>query len=57
MEGFSVKYFPNSVDPNINERRSEVSSYERNNNEQYACDSYAHMFNLYKNILISNISV
>ena len=48
MEGISVEYDPNSVDPGINEAKSEFNSYISDDNEQYACDSYAHIIHLFK---------
>ena len=50
MEGIVVEYFPNPVDPGINKTKSEFHSYKSDDNEQYACDSHAYMFYLFKNI-------
>ena len=48
MEGISVEYFHISIDP-INNEKSEFCSYLSDYNEQDSCDSYAHMFHLFKN--------
>ena len=37
--------------------KTEFHSYISDDNEQYACDSNAHMFHLLKIICVSNISV
>ena len=46
MEGIDVGYFPSSIDPGNNEEKYEFHSYISDDNEQDACDSYAHMFHL-----------
>ena len=46
MEGIFVEYFPTSIDTSNNEEKSEFHSYISDDNEQDACDSYAHMFHL-----------
>ena len=46
MEGIAVEYFPSSFDPSNNKEKSEFHSYISDNNEQYACDSHAHIFHL-----------
>ena len=56
MDGISIEYFTSSFDPGNNEEKSEFHSYISDNNEQDACDSYAHMFHLLKN-RIRNISI
>ena len=43
MEGIAVAYFSNSVDPGRNETESQFHSYTSDENEQYGCDSHAHM--------------
>ena len=57
MEGIYVEYFPNIIDPGINETNSEFCSYISDHNEQDACDSHYHMIHLFKNHLFGNISV
>ena len=48
MEGISVEYFPSSFDPGENEEKSEFHSYISDDNEQYSCDSHAHMVHLFQ---------
>ena len=59
MEGISVEYFTNSIDPGSNENY-EFHSYISDDNEQDSCDSHAHMFHLIKNfesgILVTGMS-
>ena len=50
MEGISVEYFTNSVDLGNIKTKSEFHSYISVENEQYACDSHAHMCHLLKNL-------
>ena len=54
MEDIAVEYFPTSVDIGNNEERSEYHSYISDDNEQYACDSHAHMVHIFKNIESGN---
>ena len=49
IEGIAVDYFPNSVDSDSNDKKSDIHSYLSGDNEQYACDLYSHMFYLLKN--------
>ena len=56
MEGIGVEYFSNSFYSDSNETKSVFYSYIIDENEKYACDSYAHMFHLLKNS-IKNITV
>ena len=44
MEGIDVEYFPNLIDPDNSVGKSEFHSYIIDDNEQYACNSHAHMF-------------
>ena len=46
MEVIAVEYFPNSFDPCNNEEKSEFHSYIRDDNEQDACDSHAHLVHI-----------
>ena len=48
MEGIAVECFPTSVDIGNNEEKSEFHSYISDDNEQDACDSYAHIVHLLK---------
>ena len=48
MEDIAVEYFPTSIDTGKNEEKSEFHSYIRDDNEQDACDSHAHMVHLLK---------
>ena len=48
MESIAVEYFPTSVDIGNNEEKSELYSYISDDNEQYACNSHAHMVHLLK---------
>ena len=50
MEGISVEYFPTYIGTGNNEEKSEFHSFISDNNEQYACDSHAHMLHPLKNI-------
>ena len=44
MEVTAIEYFPSLFDPGNNEEKYEFHSYISDENEQYACDSHAHMF-------------
>ena len=58
MEGIAVEYFPSSFDTGKNEGESGFHLFISDNNEQYVCDSHAHMFHLFKKyIRIRNIIV
>ena len=57
MEGIAVEYFPTSVDNGNNEEKCELHSYISDDNEQDACDSYAHMVHLLVFCKITKISV
>ena len=46
MEGISVEYFTNSINPVSNDTKSEFHSYISDDNDQDACDSHDHMFNI-----------
>ena len=46
MEGIAVEYFPASVDISNNEEKSELHSYISDENEEFACDSHAHMVHI-----------
>ena len=46
MEGIAVEYFSTSIDTGNNEEKYELHSYISDDNEQYVCDSHAHMVNL-----------
>ena len=50
-------YLPLTIDPGNNKEKSEFHSYITDNNEQYACDSHAHMFHIFKTFLESGILV
>ena len=47
MEEIAVEYFPNPLDPGINETESGFHSYKSDDNEQYSCDLHAHMIHLF----------
>ena len=47
MEVIAVEYFLISIDPGSNEKQSEFHSYISYDNEEDACDSYAHMFRIF----------
>ena len=49
MEVNAVDYFPNMVDLGSKETKSELYAYISDDNEQYACDSHAHIVYLFKN--------
>ena len=51
MEGIAGEYFTDSVHPGRNETKPEFNSYISYENEQYACDSNAHIFHLLKKTL------
>ena len=58
MEGIAVKYFPTSIDMVTMEKNVEPHSYINDKNEQYTCDSNAHMVHLLKHIFrIRKISI
>ena len=46
MEGIAIEYFQTSVDIGNNEEKSKFHSYISDDNEQYACDSHAHMVHI-----------
>ena len=48
MEVIDVGYFPNLVHPGSNLEQSEFHSYISDDNEQYACDSYANIIHILK---------
>ena len=50
MEVTTVEYFPNSIHPGSNEKKTEFNLYISDYHEQDACDSHAHMFHLLKNV-------
>ena len=47
MGCIAVECFPASVDIGSYEGKSEFHSYKSDDNEQYACDSHAHMIHIY----------
>ena len=55
-EVISVEYFPISIDHGSNEKNL-IFSYINYENVEYSCDSRAHMFHIFLNILIGDISV
>ena len=57
MEVIAVEYFPTYIDTGKNEEKSELHSYISDDNEQYACDSHAHMVHIFKKNRIRKISV
>ena len=46
MEVITIEYFPTSIDTGKNKEKSGFHSYIRDENEQDACDSRAHMLRL-----------
>ena len=51
MEGIAVDFFPNSIDPGSNEKKSEFHSHVSDDNDQYPCDSHAYIFHTFKTYL------
>ena len=51
MEGISVEYFTNSVNPGSNESRSYFHSYISNEKKQDSFNSHAQSINLLENSL------
>ena len=62
MEGIAVEYFPNSIDPGINENKYEFHSCISDYKEQDAYDSHNHVFHIlnkffYLRILVCGMSI
>ena len=51
MEGIAAGYFPNTVDPGNNKKKSEHHFYIIGENEQYTCYSRSYMVHLFKNFI------
>ena len=57
MEEIAVEHFPNSVDPGINEKKSEFHCNIGDDSDQDACDLHDHVFHIFKQIFEDGILV